>query len=102
MPLSHSSLEHDDEHKIRDSYVQLGLEPGATMHEVEAAYWRFAHELRGQSAMAPYNKAYEALAASAAPAAIEAPPTPAPPQAAAPKEETVVPRPPSKFGWPAH
>jgi hypothetical protein len=96
-------LEHSVPDKILDaSYLQLGLQPGATMLEIEAAYWQFARELRGQAAMAPYNEAYEALAnrakprptgaRSALPAAAEGPQ----------KTITVVPSSPSKFGWPAN
>ncbi len=94
------SVERDDPRKMRDSYVQLGLEPGATMHEIEAAYWQFARELRGQGAMAPYNYAYEALVHGARTRAKEAGPEPAVPQEAVQEQATLVVRPPSKFGWP--
>jgi len=82
-------------------YKQLGLEPGAPMRDIEAAYWRFARELMGQSAMAVYNTAYETLASSARPP-VDRPeiiqPTPAP---MASEGEPPPVRPPSKFGWPA-
>lgn len=84
-------------------YRQLGLEPGAPMRDVEAAYWKFARELKGQPAMAPYNVAYEALARKAHPA-IDKPGTAEPtttPSAAKPTNGTRPARPPSKFGWPA-
>lgn len=85
----------------RDAYLQLGLEPGATMREIETAYWRFARELRGQSAMAPYSAAYEALVNRVSPPANDVREAPAAPQEAAPAQETLDPRHPSKFGWPA-
>ncbi len=89
-----------DQTKLR-YYKQLGLAPGATMHDIEAAYWRVARELKGQAAMVPYNDAYEALV-KRAPIPTETPeptePTPAP--AAMKKEKRAV-RPPSKLGWPA-
>ena len=81
------------------------------MHEVEAAYWRFARELKGQSAMAPYNQAYEALAGRVRPRQSDPPATPIVPEEApqaeaaqaevAPEKIAPVARPPSKFGWPA-
>ncbi len=81
-------------------YKQLGLEPGAAMRDVEAAYWRFARELKGQSAMAPYNDAYEALVSKARRPTDDAEltqPTPAP---AVQEKATRAVRPPSKLGWP--
>lgn len=81
-------------------FKQLGLEPGATMRDVEAAYWRIARELKAQRAMAPYNDAYEALVSKARRPADDAEltqPTPAPAaMATAPRAV----RPPSKLGWP--
>ena len=83
------------------SYRQLGLAPEASMREIEAAYWRFARELKGQSAMGPYNDAYEALTSRARPRRLDAPATPIVPQETAPEAVTPAARPPSKFGWPA-
>ena len=83
-----------------DAYQQLGLEPGATMREIETAYWDFARKLRGQAAMAPYSAAYEALVNSVRPPAHAAQQTPVT-QDAVPAQDTLVPRPPSKFGWPS-
>lgn len=81
-------------------YKQLGLEPGATMRDVEAAYWRFARELKGQAAMAPYNAAYEALVSKARHPANDAEVT-QPESAPAAKATPARPvRPPSKLGWP--
>ena len=83
-------------------YQQFGLAPGAPMRDVEAAYWKLARELKGQSAMAAYNAAYEALVSrSPAPIATPdgAPPTEAP-TAAKPVTVTQPERPPSKFNWP--
>lgn len=100
------SLERDDPSKLQGYYVQLGLEPGATMHEIETAYWEFARKLRGQGAMAPYNEAYEALVDSArthASGARQAPePSEEPGQQREPAQEQAAPaaRPLSKFGWP--
>lgn len=95
-------------HKIRNAYLQLGLEPGASMRNVETAYWRFARELRGQPAMTPYTAAYEALASrggsrvnearSAAPSAPAAPTAPTAPAETPPAQSRLV----SKFGWPAN
>lgn len=99
MPHS-DSLEQSDQRK-RDSYVKLGLEPGATMREIETAYWRFARELKGQSAMAPYNDAYEALVNRVKPRANDARPAPAARPEAPQKRITLVASP-SKFGWPAN
>ncbi len=100
MPHS-DSLEQDDQGKMRDSFVKLGLEPGATMPEIETAYWRFARELKGQLAMAPYNQAYEALASRAKPRANDARLAPAAQPEAPPKQITLVASP-SKLGWPAN
>ena len=101
MPQS-DSLEQDDPRKMRHSYAQLGLELGATMREIETAYWRFARELKGQAAMAPYNEAYEALVNSVRPRANGGGQAPTAPQEAAKPPATLVARPPSKFGWPAN
>ncbi len=82
-------------------YKQLGLEPGATVRDVESDYWRIARELKGQPAMPAYNDAYEALVSKArrpTDAAEFTQATPAP--AATVKAERAV-RPPSKLGWPA-
>ena len=91
-----------DPRKVRDSYVQLGLEPGASMHDVETAYWRFARELRGQPAMTPYTAAYEALATRGGARVNDtrsaAPPAPAAPAETPPPQSTIA----SKFGWPAN
>jgi hypothetical protein len=81
--------------------VQLGLEPGATMREIETAYWRFARELKGQAAMAPYTAAYEALVNNVKPRANDARRAPAAPPEAPPKQITLVASP-SKLGWPAN
>ena len=86
---------------MRHSYLQLGLEPGATMHEIETAYWRFARELRGQAAMAPYSAAYEVLVNRNQPPSSDATRAPDPPQEVVRKPYTLVARPPSKLGWPA-
>lgn len=87
---------------MRDCYAQLGLEQGATMRDVETAYWRFAGELRGQPALAPYTEAYEALVNSVRPRANDARPAPAIP-AETPQKITPVPLPAgSKLGWPAN
>lgn len=97
MPSS-DSLQHD-QNKAR-YYKQLGLDPGATMRDVEEAYWRVARELKGQAAMAPYNGAYEALVSKArrpADGAELRQPTPAP---AATEKAVPAVRPPSKLGWP--
>ena len=102
MPAYSDSPEHNEPRNTRDSYLQLGLEPGATMREIEAAYWQFARELRGQAAMAPYSKAYEALVTRAKPPAQDTrQDTPAPP-AAAQEQDTPAACPPSKFGWPSN
>ena len=101
MPQS-DSLEQAEPRKMRHSYAQLGLELGATMREIETAYWRFARELKGQAAMAPYNAAYEALVNSVRPRANGGGQAPAAPQEAAKPPATLVARPPSKFGWPAN
>jgi hypothetical protein len=95
------SPDHYDPRKMRDSYVQLGLEPGATMREIETAYWQFARELRGAS-MTPYTVAYEALVNSVKPRANDARPAPVAPPEAPPKQITLVSSSPSKFGWPAN
>lgn len=87
---------------MRHAYAQLGLELGATMREIETAYWRFARELRGQAAMAPYNEAYEALVNNARLRANGGRQAPAAAQQTATPPATLVARPPSKFGWPAH
>ena len=101
MPQS-DSPEQDDPRKMRQSYAQLGLELGSTMREIENAYWRFARELKGQAAMAPYNEAYEALVKRVRPRANDEGQAPAAPQEAAePPATPVAPHPPSKFGWPA-
>lgn len=85
---------------IQDDYYQrLGVNPQAELREIEAAYWGFARELRGQGAMAPYNEAYEALANSERRRNYDAKRVPAP-SAAAPKEGPPAPSPSSKFGWP--
>lgn len=86
-----------DENNARH-YKQLGLEPGAPMRDVEAAYWKFARTLKGQAAMAPYNTAYEALVnRNRPPTKVETKePESAPAEAAAPRAV----RPPSKLGWP--
>jgi hypothetical protein len=99
MPRSDSLVEQN---KIRQYYARLGLEPDAPMRDVEAAYWRFARELKGQAAMAPYNEAYEALVTSVKPRANEAEPAPSEPQPAEPEEEIQAEHPASKFGWPAN
>ena len=70
------------------------------MRDIEAAYWRFARELRGQPAMAPYTEAYQALVNSVAPRANDTQPPPAAAQAAAEEKDTRAVRPPSKLGWP--
>ena len=62
-----TSLEHSPSRKIRDSYLQLGLEPGPSVHESGTAYWRFVRELQGQTSMAPYTAAHEALVTRFAP-----------------------------------
>lgn len=87
-------------HALRKSYAQLGLEQGAPMRDIETAYWRFARELRGQGAIAPYTEAYEALVNSVKPKAIDAGPTPAGP---AETKRRFMPNSSSagsKFGWP--
>ena len=89
----------NDQGKAR-YYKQLGLEPGAPRREVEAAYWRFARELKGQAAMAPYNEAYEALVAKAPVPADDPEPSQQPVAPAADKSEAQSLRPPSKLGWP--
>ena len=99
--MTQSNSPERDERKMRDSYVQLGLEPGATMRDIETAYWKFAAELRGQSAMAPYNEAYEALVNRVRPRTNDEPQAPAAPQEAVQEQATLPERPPSKFGWPA-
>lgn len=81
-------------------YKQLGLEPGAPMRDVEAAYWRFARELKGRSAMTPYNTAYEALVNKARPPRTTPEVAKAAPPAAKATNGTPPARPPSKFGWP--
>jgi len=86
---------------MRPFLAQLGLGLEATMREIETAYWRFARELKGQTAMAPYNEAYEALVNSVRSHADGARLAPAAPQAAATPPATLVARPSSKFGWPA-
>lgn len=70
------------------------------MRDIEAAYWRFARELRGQPAMAPYTAAYEALVNRVTPRPNAASPAPSetPTQPALPPEKST---PVSKFGWPA-
>jgi hypothetical protein len=100
MPQS-DSLQQDDQRKLRPFLAQLGLGPGATMREIEAAYWCFARELKGQTAMAPYNEAYEALVNSVRSHANGARHAPAAPQEAATPPATLAERPPSKFDWPA-
>ncbi len=95
------SLEHSDPRHMRDSYVRLGLEPGASMRDIEAAYWRFARELRGQPAMTPYTAAYEALVKSVAPRRNDARPAPVTPPETSKKQITLVASP-SKLGWPAN
>jgi hypothetical protein len=76
-----------------DYYARLGVEPDATLPEIEAAYWGIARELRGQAAMAPYNEAYEALSRSERRRTYDAqrPPTRAVP--AAPVEDVSAPAP---------
>lgn len=88
------------DHNKAKHYKQLGLEPGSPMRDVEAAYWKFARELKGQAAMAPYNTAYEALT-TRGPAPTNAPEAALPPTAPAKPLTTPQPeRPPSKFNWP--
>jgi hypothetical protein len=87
---------------MRQAYAQLGLELGATMREIETAYWRFARDLRGQPAMAPYNEAYEALVDNVRPRANGGGQAPAAAQETAKPVASPIVRPPSKFGWPAH
>lgn len=101
MTLQTDPVEPEVTNVMRAAYLQLGLEPGASMREIETAYWGFARKLRGQSAMAPYSAAYEELVNSARPPANGARQAPAIPQEAAPAPEILDPRPPSKFGWPA-
>jgi curved DNA-binding protein CbpA len=87
---------------IHDDYYQrLGVSPEADLREIEAAYWAFARELRGQAAMAPYNEAYEALASSERRRAYDAKRDAQKPAAEAPQAPTPPPAP-SKFGWSAH
>lgn len=95
-------LEQPDPRSMREFYTQLGLEPGATMRDIEAAYWRFARELRGQRAMSPYTAAYEALVQGVKPRSNDARPGPAAPAESPQKQITVVSSAPSKFGWPAN
>jgi hypothetical protein len=96
------SQEHTDPRKMRESYVQLGLEPGASMRDIETAYWQFARELRGQSAMKPYTEAYEALASRITHRVNDvratAPPAPAATAEIPQAQNTHA----SKFGWPAN
>ena len=94
-------MPQSNSHDTDSCYVQLGVEPGAAMRDIEAAYWRSARELRGQPALAPYTAAYEALVSRVAPRRGVVPPalsvaeaTAAPPT----KASTAV----SKFGWPAN
>ena len=86
-----------------DYYHLLGVEPEAELREIEAAYWGFARVLRGQSAMAPYNEAYEVLANGERRRTYDADrvaPSPPPPPPVV--EDVAEPDPPStKFGWPA-
>ena len=96
MPQSNSPRDNGSP-EMRRAYKQLGLQVGATMHEIEAAYWQFARDLRGQAAMAPYNDAYQMLVQRGKPPADDAQQTTVPPQADA--EATAAERPPSKFGW---
>jgi hypothetical protein len=71
------------------------------MHDIEAAYWRVARELKGQAAMAPYNDAYEALVRRAPRPRDKPELTEATPAPAATVKEVQAARPQSKFGWPA-
>ncbi len=96
-----NSLEQPDSPKMSDSYAMLGLKPGASMRDIETAYWQFARELRGQPAMAQYTAAYEALASRITPRANDARLLPAAQPANAKKQITLVASP-SKLGWPAN
>jgi hypothetical protein len=87
---------------INASYQQLGVEPGASMRDIEASYWRIAGELKGQAAMAPYTKAYETLVNSVRPSANAAPEAPDAASDIAAESEPPPERPPSKFGWPSN
>jgi hypothetical protein len=86
-----------------DPYAQLGLEPGAPMRDIEAAYWRFAAQLKGQAAMKPYTDAYQALVDRSAPRRADAlpaaPEPPAAPNVPLPDAQTK-PAAGSKFNWP--
>ena len=96
-----TSLDHPDSRKTNDAYAQLGLEPGASIREIEAAYWWFARELRGQPSLAPYTAAYEALVSRVSPRRTDVQPAPsalATPPAVPPRKSALV----SKFGWPAN
>jgi len=88
-------------HEWRDAYARLGLEQGAPMRAIEAAYWRFAHELKGQRALTPYTEAYEALVNKAKPRSAEAESVPASPTEPGRKNKPSSTGPGSKFGWPA-
>ena len=96
-----NSVIHSDPRKMRDPYVQLGLDAGATMREIETAYWQFARELKGQAAMTPYTAAYEALVNRVKPQANDARPAPATLPEIPRKHITVIASP-SKLGWPAN
>jgi hypothetical protein len=95
MPVSEYSTQDKSRH-----YKQLGLEPGAAIRDVEAAYWKFARELRGQAAMASYNAAYEALVSK--PQRTPAPDVMQPESAVSPATQDPPPETrPSKFNWQA-
>ena len=98
MPSSDSLLQ--DQNNARH-YKQLGLEPGATVRDIEAAYWQIARELKAQPAMAAYNDAYEALVSKAQRPTNAAEFTQAAPAPAATANADRAVRPPSKLGWPA-
>jgi len=96
------STEQPSNSTVNASYQQLGVEPGASMRDIEASYWRIAGELKGQAAMAPYTKAYETLVNSVRPNAGVAPSAPDAGPDVAPENEPATERPPSKFGWPSN
>jgi hypothetical protein len=87
------------DNKMRDYYSRFGLEPEASIRDVEAAYWRVARELKGQAAMAPFNEAYEALVNRGKPRALD---VPEPEATIDEKADAASPRSPSKFGWPSN
>lgn len=95
-----SSLQRSDSREMHE-LAQLGLQRGATMRDIETAYWGFARDMRGQAGIAPYTQAYEALVNRVKTRVSEAPQAPTTTQET---PDEVVPTslsPGSKFGWPA-